>query len=350
MKLKKICSYLGCISVFAVILMATSTNAQTEINFVYDTETHNWKVDYNFFKELQAVTLTNGVQLKIQDKLTKKYNSYFSYVYEPSHPLVYTNSKYPEYVQFSDSNSLIYRESFLPELAFLPRNYTTTLKSSKSKPSTNIRSKYLFSDKLKRGDGFEYYFDNELPYSVKSLLLNNIGLLIEFYEEQFSIKPIRNLEIYISFVEQPTFKTEGHVAENQILLIIMGPDINQIDTFSVNLTLAHETALIWLSGYKDSTPKWLTEGMAEYFAIDSLLQLEVINENQYLYSINFSANQCIEILNIVKDVADMDFYYNCGLIVHYVVDDYLKKSSESDLYNLAKLLKMFFIWSLLQNI
>ncbi len=185
----------------------------------------------------------------------------------------------------------------------------------------------------------------DIPLSLKNLILQQMGESIGRLTETLNIAPQNQVLMYISSVQSDRGRhSKGSVLDDGVVTFhYRGYDLNAIDeriSDQIINTVAHETAHLWLGDlYKNSRNEeesWVHEGGAEYLADWSrLTQSEIRTEAQD------RLNQCIiKIGTKALDGSDGSLHgqipYNCGYFINYIADLAVLKKSDKTIADIWK--------------
>lgn len=300
---------------FAIEVGATDIN----IDITYNNQKKSWQATYSTHHDLLKIELNNGRVLELTGGVRE-------YKIEKNSKLDYQG--YPYIVRFDDQRTLLNLEPILPKVAytkkmsFLPKYllfYTNTSKRL-SQPNYYLISHSIPYAKVKR---YELEMDFSFSEDFKIVFKENLDLLLGYYERKFGQKYFRDLKIHVIKDKSERSFVEGHVRGNVMILIIN--ERLMPTSKNVLLTLSHELSHFIFSSYENSTPKWITEGIPEILALQSLFDNKYISYEEYLNTISDNVNRCnlnlsSESINSIGNDS-ISLNYECGMIVGFLISE-----------------------------
>lgn len=195
-----------------------------------------------------------------------------------------------------------------------------------------------------------YFIDDSLPKWIKSLVLKNTEVFINFYQAKLSIPSPPKVTIVVAFeqAKQPFF--DGGVHKNTIVIRFGGDIYKKPDPLASNQItefLAHELFHLWSDDSKKKT-SWIHEGAAEYAAILAAKELNLILEEEFNSRLAQRSYKCLMSYggNPIPDKTSWLGRYDCGVallngLLEGNLFSYWKKQLESNKRSDLDFLKQF---------
>lgn len=356
------------IALLCLLVITSAVSAkklQLDITISKDAASSQWSVNYHFSENITAINFEDTPYSFIEnDWLSQTSNSvldlstlqvnlhnasrHYSLKLKGENDQ-YISGYYTPFLNFSDGSNALYIGHYLPSkvksgeawVDISDITLTLTIDALKSgdllfsglnevkslQVSLSDAKQYAYIGNLasKAHDRFNLILDPMLPNWIQKAYLKAIPEFYNYYENSTRAKLSFSPVFIVNFKPgnmRP--RLDGGAINKQIAINILGDGWEQSPEENLNNVLsllAHEMAHLWNSQHwtlANTDQVWMSEGGANYFSRNALLDFKYISRDEYIKNFKSQADTCIKALNggSVNNLHYRSDAYVCGEVIY----------------------------------